>query len=116
MKSTARFSNFTAEGFDPAAAVRKRSRRKQLRERIRRIGNRQGETDMCSEVKICADWKFDSACIQSGSFRENNLVLRDMSGNGNHLRLNTERMPKGYTAASFMRFVQDGIGLQKEEE
>ncbi|HIS26729.1 MAG TPA: hypothetical protein IAA57_07485 [Candidatus Pullilachnospira intestinigallinarum] len=71
---------------------------------------------MCSEVKICADWKFDSACIQSGSFRENNLVLRDMSGNGNHLRLNTERMPKGYTAASFMRFVQDGIGLQKEEE
>lgn len=71
---------------------------------------------MCSENKICADWKFDSAYIESGSFEGNDLVLLDASGNGNHLRLNTDRVPEGYSAASFMRFVRDSIEKDERTE
>ena len=40
-------------------------------------------------VNVIAEWKFDSSNIESGSIADNNLVLKDVSGNGNNLRINT---------------------------
>lgn len=60
----------------------------------------------CSTV---VDWKFDSRYFKEGTLEENNLVIRDASGNGNDLRLNTERVPEGKGARSFMRFDVDNI-------
>ena len=41
------------------------------------------------KINVIADWKFDSNNIESGSIADKNLVIKDVSGNGNSLRLNT---------------------------
>ena len=58
---------------------------------------------------IAVDWKFDSEYCKSGSLESNDLIIRDASGNGNDLRLNTERIADGENAASYMMFVKDNI-------
>ena len=72
-------------------------------------------TENRSAFQVAADWKFDPAYIHAGSLEENDLVLKDVSGEGNHLRLNLERVPEGKTASSFMRFLADGIYGDGEE-
>lgn len=58
---------------------------------------------------IAVDWKFDSEYCKSGSLESNDLIIRDASGNGNDLRLNTERIADGENAASYMMFLKDNI-------
>lgn len=72
-------------------------------------------TENRGAFQVAADWKFDPAYIHAGSLEENDLVLKDVSGEGNHLRLNVERVPEGKTAAAFMRFLADGIYGDGEE-
>ena len=72
-------------------------------------------TENRGAFQVAADWKFDPAYIHAGSLEENDLVLKDISGEGNHLRLNVERVPEGKTASSFVRFLADGIYGDGEE-
>lgn len=62
------------------------------------------------------DWKFDSDYFKSGSLETNDLVIWDASGNGNNLQLNTQRVPQGQNAASYMSFGTDSIGGAAETE
>ena len=63
-----------------------------------------------------ADWKFDSDYFKSGTLEGNDLVIGDATGNGNDLILNTERVPDGSNAASFMSFSADSIFGDGETE
>ena len=37
-----------------------------------------------NNAKVVSDWQFDSSYVQEGtSFEQNNLILKDASGNGN---------------------------------
>lgn len=63
-----------------------------------------------------AHWRFDSRYFQSGSLEENNLIIKDISGKGNHLRLNTDRIRKGENASFYMSFPKDNIQEDPEAE
>ena len=65
---------------------------------------------------IVVDWKFDSDYFKSGSLATNDLVIWDASGNGNNLQLNTQRVPQGQNAASYMSFGIDSISGAAETE
>ena len=65
---------------------------------------------------IVVDWKFDSDYFKSGSLATNDLVIWDVSGNGNNLQLNTQRVPQGQNAASYMSFGIDSISGAAETE
>lgn len=67
-------------------------------------------------METAADWKFDSRYVKEGSLGENNLVIRDASGNGNDLRVNVERVPEGKNAGDFMRFGVDNVFGDGETE
>lgn len=41
------------------------------------------------KINVVAEWKFDSSNIESGSIEDKNLILKDSSGNGNNLKMNT---------------------------
>ncbi|MFR2719071.1 MAG: hypothetical protein ACLTA7_07225, partial [Ruminococcus sp.] len=58
---------------------------------------------------VVAHWKFDSRYFKEGSLAEKNLVLQDLSGNGNNLRLNTDRVPEGEAVSSYISFPADNI-------
>lgn len=66
--------------------------------------------------KTVVDWKFDSVYCKDGSLESNDLIIRDASGNGNDLRLNTERISKGKNADAYMTFVKDNIYGDQEAE
>ena len=52
-----------------------------------------------NNAKVVSDWQFDSSYVQEGtSFEQNNLILKDASGNGNDLIVNTERVESGKSA------------------
>ena len=68
-----------------------------------------------SNAKVVSDWQFDSSYVQEGtSFEQNNLILKDASGNGNDLIVNTERVESGKSASDYMEFVDDSIDGESE--
>lgn len=68
-----------------------------------------------NSAKVVSDWQFDSSYVQEGtSFEQNNLILKDASGNGNDLIVNTERVESGKSASDYMEFVDDSIDGKSE--
>ena len=68
-----------------------------------------------NSAKVVSDWQFDSNYVQEGtSFEQNNLILKDASGNGNDLIVNTERVESGKSASDYMEFVDDSIDGESE--
>ena len=68
-----------------------------------------------NNAKVVSDWQFDSSYVQEGtSFEQNNLILKDASGNGNDLIVNTERVESGKSASDYMEFVDDSIDGESE--
>ena len=68
-----------------------------------------------NSAKVVSDWRFDSNYVQEGtSFEQNNLILKDASGNGNDLIVNTERVESGKLASDYMEFVDDSINGKSE--
>ena len=68
-----------------------------------------------NNAKVISDWQFDSSYVQEGtSFEQNNLILKDASGNGNDLIVNTERVESGKSASDYMEFVDDSIDGESE--
>ena len=68
-----------------------------------------------NNAKVVSDWQFDSSYVQEGtSFEQNNLILKDASGNGNDLIVNTERVESGKSASDYMEFVDDSIDGKSE--
>ena len=65
---------------------------------------------------VVAHWKFNSRYFKEGSLAEKNLVLQDLSGNGNNLRLNTDRVPEGEAVSSYISFPADNIEGDSETQ
>ncbi|MDU4889223.1 MAG: LamG-like jellyroll fold domain-containing protein [Clostridium sp.] len=47
--------------------------------------------------QVIADWRFDSSNVKSGSISDKNLIIKDSSGNGNELRMNTYGEAEDYS-------------------
>ena len=70
------------------------------------------EDDQATTV---VDWRFGSRYIKEGTtLAGNDLVLKDASGNGNDLVVETGRMEEGRSAADYMDFVNDSIDGQSQ--
>lgn len=61
--------------------------------------------DSEERFQVVADWRFDVNNVKSGSIAEKNLIIKDNSGNGNDLRMNTYGDAEDYT--KYLSFSDD---------
>ncbi len=57
------------------------------------------------QPRVAADWRFEQSSVASGSLATGDLTLRDSSGNGNTIELQTYNGETDVTP--YMRFTED---------